>query len=127
MQESHLYEYAVVRYLPSVEREEFVNVGLIMMCKSRGWLKVRLHLDPVKLRVMGARHTPEKILHQLSTFVKVGNGEHDGGPLAAMVAEERFRWLTAVKSSCLQTSRPHPGLTDDLDATFDRLFAELVL
>lgn len=123
----HLYEYAVVRYVPRIEREEFVNVGLIMMCKRRRWLRVGIHLDSDRLRSIKAVHTEEELKRQLSMFTIVGEGCKEGGPMAAMAAEERFRWLTAVKSSCIQTSRPHPGLTEDLDGTFEDLFAQLVL
>ena len=128
MQERHLYEYAVIRYVPRVEREEFINVGLIMMCKRRRWVRVRLHLDSKKLAAMGVREMDrEGIERQLSQFVIIGEGHRDGGPMAILPAEERFRWLTAVKSACVATSRPHPGITGDLDLTFDHLFEELVL
>lgn len=125
--EQHLYEYAVIRYVPSVEREEFVNIGLIMMCKRRKWLRVRLHLDSGRLTSFRAPHTEEEILRQLDTFVRIGEGNPQGGPIALLTAEERFRWLTAVKSASIATSRPHPGKTADLEATFDRLFGTLVL
>lgn len=122
----NLYEYAVIRYVPRVEREEFINVGLVMMCKRRRWLRIEVKPDPRKLSVYDCAHTIEEIERQLEAFVKVGRGEQDGGLMAALPVEERFRWLTAVKSSCLSTSRPHPGKAADLDAAFDRLRSELV-
>lgn len=127
MPEKHLYEYAVIRYVPRVEREEFVNVGLVMMCKRRRWARVELLVDPVKIGVFGGALTIDEIEHQLSAYKLIGEGHPSGGPMAALSVEERFRWLTAVKSCCIATSRPHPGLTDDLDAAFGRLFTELVL
>ncbi|HRF68241.1 MAG TPA: DUF3037 domain-containing protein [Muribaculum sp.] len=127
MPEKHLYEYAVIRYVPRVEREEFVNVGLVMMCKRRRWARVELLVDPVKIGVFGGALTIDEIEHQLSAYKLIGEGHPSGGPMAALPVEERFRWLTAVKSCCIATSRPHPGLTDDLDAAFCRLFTELVL
>ncbi len=127
MPEKHLYEYAVIRYVPRVEREEFVNVGLVMMCKRRLWARVELLVDPVKIGVFGGALTIDEIEHQLSAYKLIGEGHPSGGPMAALPVEERFRWLTAVKSCCIATSRPHPGLTDDLDAAFCRLFTELVL
>ena len=126
MQEKHLYEYAVVRYVPRIEREEFVNVGLIMMCKRRRWLRIEIKPDQRKLSVYDCAHSTEEIERQLSAVLKVGTGAKDAGPIATLPVEERFRWLTAVKSSCLTTSRPHPGKTADLDATFTRLWSELV-
>lgn len=127
MPEKHLYEYAVIRYVPRVEREEFVNVGLIMMCKRRRWARVELHVDPAKISIFDGALTVDDITRQLSAYRLIGEGHPSCGPMAALPVEERFRWLTAVKSCCITTSRPHPGFTSDLDATFDRLFTELVL
>lgn len=98
-----------------------------MMCKRRRWARVELLVDPVKIGVFGGALTIDEIEHQLSAYKLIGEGHPSGGPMAALPVEERFRWLTAVKSCCIATSRPHPGLTDDLDAAFCRLFTELVL
>lgn len=128
MQEKHLYEYAVVRYVPRVEREEFVNVGLIMMCKRRRWLRVVLAPEWNRIDAIAAGPIDrDDVSRQLSAFDIIGNARDRENPIAALEAEERFRWLTAVRSACIQTSRPHPGICDDLDATFDRILAELVL
>lgn len=124
--EHHIYEYAVIRYVPDIEREEFINVGLMMMCKRRRWIAAEIHLDPTRLSLLPAPHTPADIERQLRTFTAIARGLPEGGPMAALPVEERFRWLTAVKSSCLQTSRPHPGLTPDLPATFATLLHRLV-
>lgn len=125
--DSSLYEYAVIRFVPRVEREEFINIGLIMMCKRRRWIRVRFHLDPARLDAFGTDLCRRALEHQLLTFTQVAEGHAAGGPMALLPVEERFRWLTAVRSACLQTGRPHPGLTTDLDARFDTLFAEQVL
>ncbi len=127
MHDKHLYEYAVIRYVPRVEREEFINVGLIMMCKRQRWLRVNHTLPAEKISLYNNGLTLDEINRQLSLFTGVGHGNPSNGPIAALEAEERFRWLTAVKSSCIQTSRPHPGITADLDSEFDRLYSELVL
>lgn len=127
MQESHLYEYAVIRYLPRVEREEFINVGLVMMCKRHRWIRAAISLDSRRIGAFDSVLCRDELRHQLDGFLAVADGKPDAGPVAAFPVEERFRWLTAVRSACIQTSRPHPGKTADLDATFDRLFAELVL
>lgn len=126
MHDKHLYEYAVIRYVPRVEREEFINVGLIMMCKRRRWLRVDLWIDERKMAVHDCELTRDELAQQLSAFTLIGEGQREGGSIASLEAEERFRWLTAVKSACVQTSRPHPGITDNLDATFARLMEELV-
>lgn len=125
--ELHLYEYAVVRYVPAVEREEFINVGLLMMCKRRRWLRIRFHVDERKLGVYRCGHTAQEIRRQLQGFVDVCEGAPAGGTMARQPVEERFRWLTAAKSASLATSRPHPGKTDKLNEEFNRLFEELVM
>lgn len=121
----YLYEYAVVRFLPKVERDEFVNVGLVMMCKRRRWIRSRIRLDDRLLDIFAPDWDKELLRSQLESFVLVADGRSDS-PMASAEAHERFRWLTAVRSACIATSRPHPGHTADLDATFDRLFDELV-
>lgn len=126
MTDMHLYEYAVIRYVPDIEREEFVNVGLLMMCKRRRWIAVRTQVDPARLTLLHAPHTPAEVERQLGIFEATALGRREAGAMADVPVEERFRWLTAVKSSSLQTSRPHPGKTADLAATFASLFSRLV-
>lgn len=126
MQEKHLYEYAVVRYVPRVEREEFVNVGLLMMCKRSKWIKAAISVPYNKINTFDNELTKEQLENQLGSFVKIANGNHSDGFILAYPVEERFRWLTSVKSASIQTSRPHPGYCMDLEATFLRLFKELV-
>lgn len=121
----YIYEYAVIRYMPRVERGEFVNVGLIMMCKRRRWLRASIELPLARLSLMNPPHDEATLRRQLSQFERMATGESDS-PLACLPVEERFRWLTAVRSACIRTSAVHPGLTDDLDGTFERLFEELV-
>lgn len=120
----HLYEYAVVRYLPRVEREEFVNVGLIMMSKRCRWLRVAIRLDHSRALAIWPEADLDAVERQLRSFEIIAAGQ--GPRTADLEVHERFRWLTAVRSACIATSRPHPGMTADLDATFDRLFTELV-
>ena len=127
MQELNKYEYAVVRYVPRVEREEFINVGLAMMCKRRRWIKVGISIPEGKLCAMCPDIDKDILSRQLQAFVDIADGKRGAGPVAQYPVEERFRWISAVKSSVIQTSRPHPGICEDLDATFLRLFEELVL
>ncbi len=126
MQENHLYEYAVIRVLPRVEREEFVNVGIILFCKKNKFLQVLYKLNGEKLKCFGEIDL-EQVQENLVAFEKIGLGAKDGGPIAQLDAPSRFRWLTAVRSSVIQTSRPHPGISTGLENTIQRLFEELVL
>lgn len=125
----NLYEYAVVRFVPKVEREEFINVGLIMMCKRRRWIRTAIVADFARVKAFApALAISENMLRKhLDAFESMASGHVSAGGMSCWPVEERFRWLTAVRSACIQTSRPHPGMSADLDADFDRLFAELVL
>lgn len=121
----HLYEYAVVRYSPRVEREEFINVGLVMMCKRLRWVCARILWDPQKIKALWPEADTSEAARQLQSFESIAKG--DRSPIGRLEAHERFRWLSAVRSAAITTSRPHPGCTDDLEATFDRIFTEQVL
>lgn len=127
MQDKHLYEYAVIRVLPRVEREEFLNVGIILFCKRENFLRVRFKLDEKRLSCLCEDFDFEEIRKNLESFEKICLGQEDGGPIAQLDVPSRFRWLTAVRSSVIQTSRPHPGMSITLENTLERLFTELVL
>ena len=127
MQGKHLYEYAVIRFVPRVEREEFINVGIIMFSKRARFIKARYQVDEKKLRLFSSELDMDSLYASLKVFDRICSGTAGGGPIASMDIPERFRWLTAVRSSSIQTSRPHPGFSTDLEVTFEKLFAELVL
>lgn len=122
-----LYEYAIIKFVPDVERGESINVGLVMMCKKKRWIRAKIHVEQQRVEVIASDIPHGEPSLSLNTFVEVANGNCAHGPMSALEVEERFRWLTAVKSCCLQTSPPHPGLTEDLEKTFNRLFERLVL
>ncbi len=126
MQEKHLYEYAIIRVLPVVEREEFINVGIILFCKSEKFIRVHFAINETKLRSFSKDLDLDQIRLNLQSFKKIAMGDEKCGPIALLDIPSRFRWLTAVRSSAIQTSRPHPGLCNDLEQTAKRLFEELV-
>ncbi len=126
MQEDKLYEYAVLRLVPMVEREEFFNVGLVLFSKKERYLQARVFLCEEKFHLISKDLNYQEISESLENFVQIAHGNKESGPIAVLETPERFRWLTAVRSSVIQTSRPHPGKSKDLDKTFDRLFKELV-
>lgn len=126
MQEDKIYEYAVIRLVPKVEREEFFNIGLVMFSKKEKYIRVEFHLCPDKFALMHSKLDYEDIIQNLISFQNIAKGDNNGGPIALLEIPERFRWLTAVRSAVVQTSRPHPGKSKDLDKTFDKLFEELV-
>ena len=127
MRGKHLYEYAVIRVVPMVEREEFINVGIILFCKQQKYVKALIHINEQKLSCFSSELGLDEIRKNLEGFTKIAHGEKNCGDIAGMDAASRFRWLTAVKSSSIQTSRPHPGFSDNLDETAERLLGELVL
>ena len=127
MQEQHLYEYAVIRVVPKVEREEFINVGLILFCKKQRYIRMAYKINEAKFTLFTSEIEYADLNNYLESFKETANGSKMGGRIGQLEIPERFRWLTAVRSSVLQTSRPHSGLSENLDVTFQRLFCELVL
>ncbi len=127
MPDKHLYEYAVIRVLPAVEREEFLNVGIILFSKKAKFIKVHYVINQKKLSLFSESLDIEQLQMNLQSLEKIANGDKEGGPVAQLDIPSRFRWLTAVRSSCIQVSRPHPGLCEDLEKTAQRLFEEMVL
>lgn len=127
MQEKHIYEYAVIRIVPRVEREEFINAGIVIYCKRKKYIKVLVSIDEAKLLALHPSAEVEQIKLNLDSFERIAAGAKDGGPIAQLEIAERFRWLTAVRSSVIQTSRPHPGLCTDPEAAALKLFRENVL
>lgn len=127
MQDMHLYEYSVIRVVPRVDREEFVNAGIIVFSKKAKFIKMLYTVEEKKLRCFCDELDIDQLQQNLLAFKNISDGIKDGGPIAQMDIASRFRWLTAVRSSVIQTSRPHPGLCTDLDKTTEKLFSELVL
>ncbi|MCC5939171.1 MAG: DUF3037 domain-containing protein [Lunatimonas sp.] len=126
MQGKHLYEYAVLRVVPRVEREEFVNMGVVICCKKENRLTCRINEDLSKIVALDTHADLEVIENYLRSFFRICLGEEAGSPIAKHDATSRFRWLTANRSSMIQTSRPHVGFTDDLEKELERLYEVLV-
>lgn len=126
MQEKDLYEYAVIRVVPRVEREEFINVGLIVFCKRKRYIKMLYEINDARIRALFPEIDADELSANLDSFERISRGARDGGPIAQMEIAERFRWLTAVRSSVIQTSRPHPGMCTDLELLTIKLFEDLV-
>ena len=127
MHDKHLYEYAVIRIVPAVEREEFFNVGVIVYCKRPRFIGMRYQLDPKKLVAFCPELDAEQVQKNLDAFKAICAGAKNGGPIAQLEAAERFRWLTATRSSVIQTSKTHPGFADDVTVILETLFEDLVL
>lgn len=127
MQEKQFYKYAVIRYVPKVEREEFVNIGLVMFSKRNRFLKARYTLDEPKLRLFPSELDLESLRCQLASFEKICSGKKEGGYISTLEQAEQFGWLTATRSASIQISPIRMGFTDDPAKTFEQLYRELVL
>lgn len=126
MHEKLLYEYAVIRYVPRVEREEFLNVGIVLFCRQQRLVRVLYRIPAEKIRVFAPETDTDELEQYLQAMAATASGKKNGGPIALEEAPERFRWLTAVRSSSLQTSRPHPGFCSDPEKKAQQLLNELV-
>lgn len=127
MQERHLYEYAVIRIVPRVEREEFVNAGIILFCKKQKYLRCRFEINEQKILALFAGADIAVIRANLEAFEAIALGKKSKSPISKLDVPDRFRWLTATRSTIIQTGKIHPGLTGDCDAVFEKLFSALVL
>lgn len=127
MQEKHLFEYAVIRMVPRVEREEFLNVGVVLYCASEKFLQVRFDLNEPRIKAFYKEVNIEQIEAHLCAFRLICNGDKLGGPIAQLPIAERFRWLTATRSTIIQTSPVHPGLCIQAEEKLLKLYTTLVL
>ena len=122
----HLFEYAVLRVVPRVEREEFLNVGIIVYCRSLCFLQTRFEVPEARLHAFAPQLDQEEITARLRAFERICQGRATGGTIGQLAIAERFRWLTATRSTVVQTSPVHPGLCADAGETLARLHAQLV-
>jgi hypothetical protein len=127
MPANHSFEYAIIRVVPQVEREEFLNVGVILYCRDHKYLQMKFFVDEERLHAVCPKADAEDIQKHLNSFEHITNGEPAGGPIAALDLASRFRWLTAKRSTVVQISAVHPGLCEDPLETLDRLFQQMVL
>ena len=115
------YSYAVIRVVPRVERGEYLNVGVILFARTLGYLEARIELDAGRLRALAPDVDLPLVERHLQTFAAICAGRPEGGPLAALPPSERFHWLTAPRSTIIQTSPVHVGSTADPAAELEAL------
>jgi hypothetical protein len=125
---SHRFEYAVVRVVPRVEREEFINAGVILYCRALDYLDARVALDRARLRALfaDAALDLDAVERALAIIPRICAGDPAAGPIAALEQAERFRWLSAPRSTVTQVSPVHVGLCDDPAQTLEHLLATVV-
>ena len=127
MPEKHVFEYAVIRIVPKVEREEFLNTGVIVFCKRKKYLEMRYQVDEKRLLAFSPDLDVAEIEHYLAAWDSICKGNAASGEFAQRDAAERFRWLTAAKSTIIQCSQVHPGLCSDPATLLDDLFNRYVM
>jgi hypothetical protein len=123
---NHAFEYSIVRVVPHVEREEFVNAGVVVFCDARDFLAARIELDVRRLLALSPSVDIDLVRRHLAAIPSICEGGADAGPIGSMTLRERWRWLVAPRSTILQCSPPHAGLCDAPDGWIERLLVEMV-
>src|SRR5690349_23611017 len=124
-QEPHLFEYAVIRIVAHVEREEFLNVGVILYCASEKFLRCLTEVDEERINILCSKLDFSELASHIQSFERICAGGKDAGPIGKLSMPERFRWLTSPRSTMVQTSKVHPGLCHDADEMLTHLFTQL--
>lgn len=127
MQGSEVFEYAFIRFVPKVEREEFVNVGVILFSKKKKYLGVKYHLDRDRLSAFSKDADLEEFSNYLKSWDLICQGDERGGKIAQLELAGRFRWLTASRSTIIQHSKVHGGISENPELMLEDLFEKYVL
>jgi hypothetical protein len=120
------YDYAVIRVVPRVERQEFVNAGVILWCQEQNVLEARVELDEARVRMLDATVDIDAVRRHLASIATICAGGIDAGPIGKLPKRERFDWLVAPRSTIIQTSAVHSGRCGDVAATMERLMDSMV-
>ena len=126
MRDHYPYDYAVFRVVPRVEREEFMNVGVIVSCPARGFLEARIELNEQRLAAMDSTLDLESIRAHLLTIPAICAGGAQAGPIGQLSQRERFHWLVAPRSTIIQSSPVHTGYCKDPAEVLERLLNTMV-
>ena len=115
------FDYALLRVVPRVERQEFINAGVVVYCPEKKYLAARVRLDAERLKALWPEADAELVQQHLDAIVRIADGREDGGPMAKRPQRERFHWLTAPRSTIVQPSPVHTGVCDGTEDLLDRL------
>ena len=127
MQDKVTYEYAIIRVVPKVEREEFFNVGVLLFSKRKKFLGVKYKIDKDKLEAFSDELDIKMLNNHLKAWEQVCTGAHEGGAIGAFELSDRFRWLAASRSTIIQSSKTHSGLCTDPEEELEQAFNTFVL
>ena len=126
MKKQYSYTYTVLRYVHDVTSGEFVNVGVIVSCPAKGFLEARIELDEQRLKALDATLDIESIRPHLASIVAICSGGEQSGPIGQLTQRERFHWLTAPRSTIIQTSPVHTGHTTNPVSVLEHLLESSV-
>lgn len=121
------YDYAIIRVVPFVERGECINVGIILFCRTRRFLGMLTHLDQQRVSILAPQLDLSAVQQQLEHLEKICYGKKDSGPIGELSPSERFHWLVSPRSTIIQTSSVHSGISNDPEAELQKLLRKLVL
>jgi hypothetical protein len=121
-----LFEYALLRVVPRVERGEFINAGVVLYCKEANFLEARIHLDPQRLRALDPNLDPETVRAHLEVARRVCRGGPEAGAVGLLPPGQRFGWLVAPRSTVVQPSPVHTGFADDPEEAIEHLLQVMV-
>jgi hypothetical protein len=120
------YDYVLIRVVPNVERGECLNVGVLLFCRTQCFLGVRIHLDQARVLALAPDFDLAAVQQQLDDIVRICKGGPEAGPLGQMSQSERFHWLVSPRSTIIQTSQVHSGLSADPEAVLEHLLKTMV-
>ncbi|WP_341226575.1 DUF3037 domain-containing protein [uncultured Arcticibacterium sp.] len=127
MPDKHLYEYAVLKLIPCVDRGESINIGVVLYCKSKRFLDFKYHLDTDRLKAFSKNISLRELQEHLQSFEKICKGTPDSGLIGEQEQASRFRWLTARRSTIIQASEVHPGYCHEPSEAIKKIYTKMVM
>lgn len=121
------FDYALLRVVPRVERQEFINAGIVVYCPEKRYLAARIRLDAARLAALWPDADPALVQQHLDAVERICAGDESAGPIARLSQRERFHWLTSPRSTIVQPSPVHTGICDATDGVLDRLEKQFLL
>jgi hypothetical protein len=120
------FDYAILRVVPRVERQEFINAGVVALCLEKRYLAARIHLNADRLRALWPTADVELAREHLEAVRRICEGDPAAGPIAKLSQRERFHWITSPRSTIIQPSPIHTGVCSETDALLDRLAGQFL-
>ena len=127
MQDKYIFEYAIIRIVPKVEREEFFNVGVILFSKRKNFLGIKYEINKDKLKAFSPEIELDLLNGYLNAWKLICDGKSSGGKIGELEISDRFRWLASCRSTIIQSSKTHPGLCNDPKKELQDIFEKYVL